>query len=274
MSEWARLGGNKIENKINFINAGKKIWMERLEAERNVYYELISNYNQFINEVSSLVKELSLPNNSISMSIVIEKLINLGVFSYNDDFIYENTKDQCLSKLGLQIVCGKGKCRHFSSFQKDIFNHLGLFNEEFYCEADYELKKDLITGEANHTANLIKYNNMYYVYDSFNSFLSGFVDSHITKVYGNEIYFYYKVELLMELYNLTKQDVIKRLSIFKLSSMKKGISNNEYDEISNESISSIIKNNKIISEFKADTIDIKEKILSKASKRRVYAQMD
>lgn len=254
MNEWDRLNGNKInlEKILNYRQDLNDFRSKTILDNNNLYY------NKFIAIAASFVKELSLPNNSISLSIILGRLIQLGVFSCNNNFSSENINDDSFSNIGKQIIVGNGVCRHFTYFQKDILNNLKVFNQTYTCHR----KKGGLKGDAEHCVNVIEYNSKCYIYDLFNAGLFYFIDSNVAKNYSNDRCYYYKPEFLMWYEELNKEDIIERLNLYKESSINI-IDKQDYLDINTESVRKIIQNIKLVSEFKEDTKDIKEKILRK-----------
>ena len=121
-------------------------------------FDKIIAYNKLISLVSKLVTELSLPNNSLSMSLVISRLIYSGYFSNRMNFKFGDEDDELYGALGMSIVKGKGVCRHIASFSKDIFDELDLYNYLLPCVCEARLtEEEGFLIKPNHVVNLIEY---------------------------------------------------------------------------------------------------------------------
>lgn len=120
-----------------------------------------------------LVKEISLPNNSISVSLVLNRLLSKGYFSYNEKIISAvNRADikEIIGFYGLNVPSGYVCCRHVADFYKNVFDKMDLDCIKIHCLHDDNITREkAFNKEANHVVNLIKYNNMLYVYDLFNN---------------------------------------------------------------------------------------------------------
>lgn len=260
MHKWTKLGIDDIN--IKETDELKYGYANMVLMEMSMYNECFLLYNKFISLASSLVKELSLPNNSISLSFIIGHLIKMGAFSFANNYIDKNKKAY-YSKEGIGIVLGYGVCRHFTSLQKDIFDELDIYNKKYSCISKNILTKEKVTGKANHLANVVNYMGVYYVYDSYNEEFYRFIKGNIASEYNVNRYLYFKPEYLMWDEGISKKEVLERLKMYEISSKFLQISEKEYFEIKNESFNNLENNIKLISEFTIDTYDIKSKILSK-----------
>ena len=170
------IGKNKNNEMINtLIEIGNKN-KDLFNNLNNQNIELINLYNIFISKCSKLITELDSSNNPILYSRIISNIIAFGYFSYNiKEFNYESITSELISKRGISIINGEGKCRHFSAFNKDILTSLNLYCEEFFCTTT-EKKYDQILSKANHSANIINYKNKIYGIDISNNSLLNFIN--------------------------------------------------------------------------------------------------
>lgn len=260
MDLWTKLGGNNIDiNDIHYLTYAN---MRMVLNEKDNNKEAFELYDKFISISSQFVKDLALPDNSISLAFVIGQLIKMGVFSSNNKYIEECKHDTFYTKEGFDIVLGHGVCRHFAAFLKDIFEKLEIFNQKYTCVDKDILIPQKLNGKTRHVANVIKYNEKCYVYDSYNNKIFNFIMPNVVLDLEKHFYLVYKPELLMWDEALTKEDIIERLQMYK-SSCKSYLNYKDYYEIKMESFANLEKNIKLIDDFTGDTYDIKQKILSK-----------
>ena len=82
----------EIENTITLEDIAKFRKIEQIiRAEEISYFQdTIEVYFSLMKQAANLIKELGLPQNSISYSYIIEWLINDGVLSYSSSFDHQD----------------------------------------------------------------------------------------------------------------------------------------------------------------------------------------
>ena len=157
----------------------------RLEEEKEKYQKVLPYYNELLDLTALLLKDIALDGNSISYSYLLQKLIDGGYLSNTKKFYRTDNKsllayDSVL--FGLQVTYGLGCCRHLSFLHQDIFQKLGLEGEALYCSTDVlEPKEQIIKG--NHFANLIRYQDTYYIHDLTNRLFLHFENGLLMESY-------------------------------------------------------------------------------------------
>lgn len=236
-------------------------WNKTKIEDSNKYSTLLDTYNKLIDIIAKLIKELSLPNNPISMAIITNRLLHLGYFSMDNMFIPCNTKKDIKTRLGINVIKGIGSCRHVGYFYKDISNKNNVFCENFFCSpTDMD-----INAQATHVASLIKYNGEYYVFDVYNDGLYEFISPLTVKEMCNRFNtsLHYKPQLQLIIDGLSKDHIENNLKLFMKSSNNKHIELSEYKEILNDSSESITINSNIISDYLVTTHPIKKEFREK-----------
>lgn len=161
------------------------------------YQENIEYYKKFISLITTIVKQIGLPNNSISYSQVVENLIMCGYLSLgNPVHPYKELRNSppldLTGLLGFDVLPRRGCCRHISEIHKNIFDNLNLYCENYMCydfleneefQPILEPRFDYIL--TTHEANLIIYHGQYYIHDSFNKAYFYLVDGFTAKEYNN-----------------------------------------------------------------------------------------
>lgn len=248
----------KLEREY-ILNEQKK-WNVICDCEKAKYASLITDYNLYMELVKKLINEVTPSKDDLSKIHTIMYLLIDGIFSYNDKF--ENASghiDILRSKPGINILFGKGSCRHVSGFISDAMPQSKVLTCVGETNTPYE-------SEANHVINLIDYNGEKYGFDAINggilfNFISEFEMKPINadvndclnyKPYGEIIFFRRSFE---EIKNFLEQ--------FK----KNGSSTISFQELSDIALSSqlsIASNMDIIEDFLNDSRSqvrsIKEKI--------------
>ena len=223
-------------------------------------------YNKLISLVSKLVTELSLPNNSLSMSLVISRLIYSGYFSNRMNFRFGDEDDELYGALGMSIVKGKGVCRHIASFSKDIFDELDLYNYLLPCVCEARLtEEEGFLIKPNHVVNLIEYDGNLYPYDSANEELFEFETGFLMRrpFYTSDMKLCYKPSMDMILNNISLEEAKQNVKLFEECSKNYRISYYVFKEIIEETCDKIVKSKSSLSDFKSDAKPIIKRIVSK-----------
>ena len=158
------LNNDKNSFAIDAIESERIFMKETIEEEKRRFGELYYSYDEFINKVVKLIKELKLPNNEISYSIVIRELIKNGCFSLDGNFSLRlGNINELYSKLGVNVVLGYGCCRHVCYFHKDVMDKV-FDNGEclFVSVTDFKNRISGMKKPATHSINLITHKDVLY----------------------------------------------------------------------------------------------------------------
>lgn len=247
----SELGRAIIEKQVQHASAVK--------ASELLYEKNITAYKAFIQLVTKVIKEIGLPNNEISYSLVISRLIHDGYLSENLFFFLTDNKNKVFDisgYLGIDIVNGYGCCRHVSGIHRDLFNDMELFNDNLPCTSvpTYVSLKQAIEMPANHSVNLLKYNGLYYIHDALNKKFYTFNDSITMKQYPNNVEIipkklFYKPEYDMIINNTTFSEVKEKIKDFSYDSMKTHISVSELRDIMDETNLQYDRNKDVLCDF-------------------------
>lgn len=249
---------NNLERKW-LLNAQSK-WGFICDLENSDYTSLITNYNLYIELVRKLISEVSPRDDNLSKIHTIMNLITDGIFSYSDKFEFASGRIDILhSKTGINILYGKGSCRHVSGFISDVMSESKTLICVGHVDNPYE-------SEGNHAINLIEYDGKKYGFDGTNggilyNFISEFemvpIDKetkpHLNyKPYGEIIFYRRSFEEIREFLEQIKKNGNSTISHEQLS------------DIALSSQLSIAYNMDIIEDFLSDSRSqvrsIKEKI--------------
>ncbi len=261
------------------------------EIQTAVYKSSISNsilfeqtlyYKKFLSMIANTVKEIGLPNNSISYSQVIENLIFEGYLSSGEILIPYKIKDNIqpldlLGFAGIDVIRREGNCRHFSSLHSDIFHILDLYYDIFFCY-DWVSGKTFVPPidadygylASNHVANLIKYNGRYYIHDAYNEKYFYFTNQFTAEQYekkGNQCFLYYSPVETKIFNNKSYRQILKQMNYFEESSLKPHIGINELNDIINETNDRFYNSTKILYDFREEALPYIKKIVSSQIKQ-------
>lgn len=231
-----------------FLLNEQRFWSIRRIYDGILYSDLIKDYESFIKLVSNLVNDVTPSKDELSKINTIMYLIRDGVFSYTNSF---QEKTPCIdliqTKAGINILEGKGCCRHIASIINDImpeFTHLTCVGE---IDNPFQ-------SEANHVINKIVYDGKIYGYDAFNGMLFDFISEFemisVDRVYNETLYYKPYAEVLF--YKRGLEEIKVFLEQIKKCG-KKSISPWEVSEIALDVSLSIMCNKKLINDFKCDT---------------------
>lgn len=247
----SELGRAIIEKQVQYRS--------KVNANELLHSKNITAYKEFIQLVTKIIKEIGLPNNEISYSLVISRLIHDGYLSENFFFFLTENKNKVFDisgYLGIDIVNGYGCCRHVSSIHRDLFNDMELFNDNLPCTSvpTYVSLKQAIEMPANHSVNLLKYNGLYYIHDALNKKFYTFNDGITMKQYPNNVEIipkklFYKPEYDMIINNTTFSEVKEKIKDFSYDSMKSHISVSELRDIMDETNLQYDRNKDVLGDF-------------------------
>lgn len=249
---------NELERK--YILNEQKEWNYMYEKEANNYSQLINSYKSYIELVKKLIEEITPSKDNLSKIHTIMNMMMDGIFSYSDNFeLTSGHIDILYSNTGINILYGKGSCRHISGFISDVMPDSKILT----CVGE---KDNPYESEGNHTINLIDYDGKKYGFDGTNggilyNFISEFEmkpvnadvkDSLNYKPYGEIMFFRRSFVEIKELLEQIKKNGSSTISHEQLS------------DIALSSQLSIASNMDIIEDFLSDSRSqirsIKEKI--------------
>lgn len=222
--------------------------------------DVLQDYTTLIKEAAALVDDIGIKDNSISKAYLIRKLIMMSVFSYNR-FDRDNGDyyDRFLLKAGIEIVLGRGCCRHFSGITKDIMSSNGIFCENFCCINSKNRIKESLKFTGTHMISIIEYNGKCYGYDTYNDILLHFIDMNELQSDERGIFMYYKPLHVMQTEMLGLSDIKERLQRY-YDSIGSHISIEELLEIKNETLRNIVEKRGKILDFSRSMMPVKKKI--------------
>lgn len=249
---------NNIDD-FNSIIKMRKYFMEFLTNNSQIYDEIIKCYNKYVELIALLVKEISLPNNSISVSLVLNRLLYKGYFSYNEKIasaVNRTDIKEIIGFYGLNVPFGYVCCRHVADFYKNVFDKMNLDCIKIHCLHDDDItREEAFNEEANHVVNLIKYNNMLYVYDLFNNAFFCFEDElYLKRIFSDKFTFlYYKPYMDMIVNGDNFEDIVEKLFAFNIFSKRDVIDIFDFREISIDTDKKFEKNKSLIRDFRSDS---------------------
>ena len=233
------LGADKDSAIIKEIMTRQLYYRQNASEENRYYSDAISYYNKFIKLIAQFIKELGLGDNSIVLSILLRKLLFEGYFS--KDNCFKADSKQSFYDIGffegMDVIRGKGCCRHLASFHDAIFKELGNYSQIFTCyygSLDTTLSEALVNS-ANHAANLIKSDGLIYVYDSFRNYILRPIDRFTVEgIVDYEEYipikFYYKPSVGVMACHTTFDEGMNMLNLLEEDSKKTHINYIKYME--------------------------------------------
>lgn len=264
----------KALSNIEDIYLNQSVYQFSLERNRLKFSDSIKVYVEFVELIAKLIKEIGIPNNSISFSIIISKLIHDGYLSKNSIFISTEDLERLIDIRGfhgLDIINGYGCCRHVSSIHQDLFHQLNLCGEKIYClkgigEEPNASLRNPFNEEADHVVNLLEYDGMYYIHDvlcrRFYQFNDGFTMKRYP--YGDNVFekLYYKPLLDMIFNNSSQDDVLNKILTFQECSKESYMTANEFNEIVDETNNEYNKKKDILDDFKQISQGYTKKIMA------------
>lgn len=251
----------------DFFSSYGTYCLNKRKEEENKKIDLYTDYHKFIEICAKLVNELGLPYNTISTSFVIAHLIQIGYFSVDNEFVYdEDTKEDIWGKMGFYVVNGAGCCRHIADFANDIYSELDINSIPLSCYVGSDIPDSILDDNTNHLANLIYYEGMPYIYDLQNYSILRFISD---KTAFNDIleakFYTFEPKFMGIYYNVDSKVVDKLMYDFYDASKKCGIKDKEVWEIENQTAIMISRNLDLIIDFSRDTKVLKKEISSRLS---------
>lgn len=271
---------------LYFITINKGNNKKIIDNNKQLYQDNIKAYNQFISLVAEVIKDIGISNNSFSYSQIIENLLLCGYLSDDGPFLPFRQINQkpldILGFLGVDVINGRGCCRHSSTIHQDIFDCLKLYGDKFPCtssvgiEFNYGFDQIFNTIKTTHQANILEYNGQYYVHDLFSGY-HYFKDTFCSQLYENTSEFfplpekdrkllYYIPYIDMTLNNLSYEQVVEKVENFMKSSEKTHIDTRELNEILMDTNERFNKSNHILDDFRLEVGSYIKKIISSTTK--------
>ena len=249
---------NELE-RIYLLHAQEE-WNYMYDKEANHYSQLINSYNLYIELVKKLIDEITPSKDDLSKIHTIMNLLMEGIFSYSDKFEISSGRIDILhSKDGINILYGKGSCRHVSSFISDVMPQSRILT----CVGEVNMPYE---SEANHTINLIDYDGKKYGFDAINGgILYNFTNEFEMVPIDKETtpHLYYKPYCEIMFFRRSFVEIKELLEQIKKNG-NSAISHEQLSDIALSSYLSIASNMDIIEDFLSDSRSqvrgIKEKI--------------
>lgn len=226
------------------------------------FKETYEDYDKFITLIAKFFKELKLDNNAITLSVILRKLILDGYFSKDNIFTADKSGmfyDVPLLE-GMDIIDGKGCCRHLANFYSSIFKKLDMFDFSFSC---YYAPDDYLDDIAflqlcNHVAPLIKHNNVIYCYDCYTNMLlksvNGFTMEQILRDTDNHTRdrFFYKPSACVMGGSISYKEALDMINVLKENSKKETITYDDFINIRSDCLRIFNSNTELFGDLKSD----------------------
>ena len=235
--------------------SSREFWRKYRNDEQNNNLDLYINYYKLIEEAGKLVKDLSLKNNEISVCYVISTLLKLGVFSESSSFEYEKVSIDKY-KFGMRIATGCACCRHIADFTYDLLTNLEIKSLPYPCSTSKKNGYVSYSKIGDHVANLIQYNNAYYVYNMYYDDLLSFIYPGVARSNMANIYLNFRPYMLMTYYEIDSDTIANLIP----SLQGRQIQTPEFLEIQNETLDLLMLNAGLIKDFNSDTKSLRKKI--------------
>ncbi len=234
--------------------------------------DLITIYNNYVNNITELFDLIMDKNNHLFNTLVFDILLEIGFFSYNNQFTSDKDDfKELLIKPGLCVVNGIGLCRNVACFYDDIFKNFYNYPLKLCCFDNHFNNDDDTKIYGNHLINLVHYHDNMYGFDNMNHLLFKAINENELNGIDIDYQLIYKplgdilirLSTELDIYDdyLDKIKLIK--SILQMASKQKTISIEKYQELINRANDFIIQRKKIFKSFLNDNIDYKEKIHKK-----------
>ena len=249
-----------------------EVCREYFSIMANKYYgKCIEEYYEFIRLSAKLLSELKVKDNLIVLSMLLRILILEGYFSVKNEFS-SSASDYCdvFHHWGMDIVGGKGRCRHVASFYNDIFKELDVPGDILYCissiDKDFSLKMGLASC-SNHMINTIFYNNVFYGYDFFSNSILKFINSFMMAEIIPEDTVYEDIMLKMcykfstdMMFGVCREEILKKMKNFLESSKSVSIDYAKCKEFRENAYDIFHSNKYLLRDFRRSTKKLKREI--------------
>lgn len=234
------------------INKKRNIYVTEVRDNALKHGSNIQAYDEYVNFIAYLVKCLGMPKNVLNISMILNIITKIGIFSDGCEIVLNKNPDNDLAGfLGINVMRGNAVCRNISWFQSDVLKKLGLISEPFYCY----LSKDKIDNpqdkEGNHVINLIEYKDNLYGYDALNGGLFKFVsDRELKEMFTDKVhYVYYKPYMDIMISGMDAGNTISMMQLFDIIKDKETITEKEYNKLKENAINAVSKNISLLNDF-------------------------
>jgi hypothetical protein len=180
------------------------------------YSYIISKYNKVLKELRIFITDM-VGFNKFSKLSALSEIVFDGYLSYNKNFqIYcgEQSVLDLHGYFGIDILDGKGCCRHISSLGLDTFKNDYIL---IPCHVNTE-KQVEICEKADHICLLFSYYNRYYIFDLLNDNLyqiENLTAKSLVNQYTMQLYF--EDTIFVNLYSYRKMNkLIKKVDMSKV----------------------------------------------------------
>ena len=250
---------------IRFLNENLIIYKEN--------EELITMYDEYINNIVELFDFIMKKNSNLFYSIVFDILLQQGFFSANRKHEKKENFKELLLKPGMSVVNGIGHCRNIACFYEDIFKHIYNYPLKMCVIDSNGLMDDDTKNTGNHVINLTQYYGRIYGIDLLNHCVFKIWENDTLK--GIDIDYSLKHapngNLALDLITLLDKNtsilksVIMNIALFHDPNYGNALTKEKISKIFIRSLDFIDKKDKILQSFNNDnkelTNEIKKKML-------------
>ncbi len=257
------------EEIIRYEDSGR-YHKEKFFDEKIKYKKAIGYYDEFIDEVAKLLKDLGY-SSGLECANMVSYLIKNGFLSV-DGVLKEDVfdKKEIYHRLGTSIVKGISDYRNYVNMLFDIFtcDRIDFPTDRLYCYKG--TPKYGLSREANYAVNLVLHGLNVYAFDSYDNnklfkFDSSFVLSEINPNTIN--YLLYKPYLEMDLGERKFNGVLRKLDSFEFLSTRPPISYDEYKEIRDHAKNKMASHRSDLLDFHKDNKKLMKKIVKNINKK-------
>ena len=119
----------------------------RIQENKNVYKEVLVDYDEFLCKYANLAKELGI-NNSLDLATYFSYLLWNGYFSVNGKHFY-NMDDRLLihGLFSFDVIKGGGVCLNYSELMNDFYKKMDKESAMLICTAPTRTKEIKISYE-------------------------------------------------------------------------------------------------------------------------------
>ena len=252
---------NGDQESLEYIMELRNEHLKQVHEDYEKYYETISNYDLFLDEIVNELLKYKL-DNPLEYSIALCYLIDKGYLSIDNKFKHKESNDEINGRLGINVVSGRGCCRNLADFHKDIFDKMNITSKQFYC---YEGIGNGINKWANHVINLVEYNDNLYGVDLNNNAIlyhlkKPMIMSLISAFNSSKLTYKPYYEIVMGESNL--EEIKNNIKMFEIYTKKKAINSLLYDIEIKYRIRDLMKTNKSHLEKFSESTKVLKKIIT------------
>ena len=230
--------------------------------------DIILPYDDYIDKVRDLVRNLRKNKSDLECAMMISWILKNGYFSFDNKFeLSTNVGYEVKSHPGINVVSGKGCCRHLACFYRDIFEGEYDYNLLYNCSISKHTWLSILPL-GNHIINLVMHNGVLYGYDLTNHcyiFKNEKILSDIEKS-GYKIKYKYLSDVIFS--NLVGTDKIDMEELKRILEKPNNMMTKEdFIKLKEDINKYMIRNEKIVQEFSLDSKELKDKIKEKILER-------